>query len=159
MYKFSLLTNTILSIVFIGLVTYGLLQKATPEAGTLFAICYIIIVYASFLWFNYICFKTKQLNESHELLPATKTGKALSVVVIVLAIVNIVFAALATLPFLAGETQADKNQLIGLFVFILLSIIAGVTAIINAKFYRKALKQNKLIVNSVINTIGESTAP
>ena len=158
MYKFSLLLNTLLSFAFISLVTYGLIQKSAPDASTLSAICYIIVVYASFLWFNYICFKSKHLNESQELLPAAKTGKALSVVVIVLAIINIVFALLATLPFLAVETQAKKLELIGLLVFIFLSIVAGVTAIINARFYRKAIKQNKLIVNSVINTIGENAS-
>lgn len=158
MYKFSLLANTVLSIAFIGLVTYGLFQDASTESSTLFAICYTIIVYSSFMWFNYICLKNRQQNENLELSPAAKTGKIMSVIVIILAILNILFSLLATLPFLVGETKASQSQLIGLFIFIFFSITAGVTAIINARFYRKALKQNNFIVNSVINTIGENTA-
>ncbi len=158
MYKFSLLANTVLSIAFIGLVTYGLFQGTTPDPSTLFAICYTLLVYSSFLWFNYICLKTRHQNESLELLPFAKTGKILSVIVIILAILNILFSLLATLPFLIGETKAGQSQLIGLFIFIFFSLTAGVTAIINARLYRKALKQNNFIVNSVINTIGENTA-
>ena len=157
-YKLSLLLNTILSLIFIGLVAYHLIEDPELSTPAISAMCYILLIYPSFLWLNYICFKTKQALQNHAIvLPHVKTGKILSVIIIIFAITVIIFTLLTLIPLFTNQSKAAGAQVIGFAIFIIFSILSAVAAIINVMWYRKSVKQNKLIVNSVINTIGENT--
>lgn len=155
-YTVSVYLNLSLSALFIVLITGGFFTTDTIKAEDLGFFIYFVLVFGMFLWLCFSCLKLKKYNAGQISIKTfqRKMGK-------VVAITAIVFAATLLLVVAAGSmifrNEATKEQMLfwPLYAIMLfLMMVSAVTALLNAVFYFKALKKNRLIVNEYINSIG-----
>lgn len=155
-YTVSVYLNLSLSALFIVLITAGFFTTDKIKAEDWGFFIYFVLVFGMFLWLCFSCLKLKKYNAGQISIKTfqRKTGK-------VVAITAIVFAATLLLAVAAGSmifrNEATKEQM--LFwplhaIMLFLMMVSAATALLNAVFYFKALKKNRLIVNEYINSIG-----
>lgn len=155
-YTASVYLNISFSVLFIVLITIGVISENTISAEDWGFFIYFMLAFGIFLWLSFSCLKLKKYNAGQVSIKTfqRKTGKVVAVTVIVFA-VSLLLAVAAGFMIFRNEATKDQLLLWPLYVSILLlMMISAVTAILNAVFYFKALKKNTLIVNEYINSIG-----
>ncbi len=157
-YKVSLLINTILSILFIAVIIFGIFEIPSADSPTIIIAVLIILSYACFLLFNFICYSLSKANNENRL--ATNriiNYRKLIFLFTILAILITAFMCLAaTFSFITEHQQFSKKQQPFYIIFLLLLLISFISGILNTVFYRKAFKYNQSIVNAAINAIGNN---
>lgn len=155
-YTASVYLNISFSVLFIVLITIGVISENTISAEDWGFFIYFMLAFGIFLWLSFSCLKLKKYNTAQVSIKTfqRKMGKVIAVTVIVFA-VSLLLAVAAGFMIFRNEATKDQLLLWPLYVSILLlMMISAVTAILNAVFYFKALKKNTLIVNEYINSIG-----
>lgn len=155
-YTASLYLNSILSVLFILLMNFGLLSTENKSTEDWFFFSYFMLVFSIFLLLS---FRGMKLNKRNTELAGIrpfqrKAGKVIAIITIVFA-VSLIFVTAA--GFLILNNEATKEQLRYWWVYILtlsLLMVTAVTAVINAVLYFKALKKNTALVSDYINSIG-----
>lgn len=133
-----------------------------PEinGASIFILIFILGSCLVFLLFNYMCYRLLKANKENNIAPGwINNFRKLFLVLSIIALIAIAFMFIAaTTAFITDYNGFPKKQRPFFFIFLLLMIALVSSGIENIVYYFKALKQNKSIVNSVINTIGENTA-
>jgi hypothetical protein len=156
-YKISLIINITLSVLFTGISAYGFITDRGFSDQSFFIFTYLFIVYPSFIWFSLVCLRNERFNRDKvQLAPQQiKGGRIFAILVIIAAASVIFFSLLALAAFPFSSFRGSRWQAIILLFVMFLFIVSGVTAIINGAYYFKAVKTNSVIVNSLINNIGD----
>lgn len=160
-YKISLLLNTVLSTLFLALGVFALVKEKIFDNTSVLIIALIFIFTFTFLLFNYLCFAIHKSNRNNQ--PAGASLLLLSKWIFAVCCVMVGFIFFIVITTLITDYEIlfsrKKSDAIFFFIFFVLLSLTGISMIMNCISFFKALKQNKLIVNSVINTIGENAAP
>jgi hypothetical protein len=156
----SILISTILSLLFLILAFNSIITQNKNVAEDYIFLLFFIIVYSFILVQNFICWRTQKRNQQKSILKKRFVfwGKIISIIAFSFGLILILCAIPGSFSF---ESYATKNELRFKLLFILtitFVIISGLAAIINCFYYFKAVKQNKAIVNSFINTIGSNSS-
>lgn len=155
-YTASVYLSISFSVLFIVLITIGVISEDTLNIEDWGIFIYFILAFGLFLWLSFSCLKLKKYNAGQVSIKTfqRKTGKVVAVTVIVFA-VSLLLAVAAGFMVFRNEATKEQLRFWPLYVSILLlMMVSAVTAVLNAVFYFKALKKNTLIVNEYINSIG-----
>ncbi len=159
-YKISLGINTAISLLYILLLVVASFNVEKIEAGVVFIIVFIFGACVICLLFNYVCYRLLKSNKENITAPDwMKKFRIIFLVftIIALLVITVMFIA-AALSFFTDYDEFPKKQQPFYILFLLFMLALIVSGIENIVYYFKALKQNKAIVNSVINTIGEASS-
>lgn len=160
-YKISLAVSTGISLLFILLITLSSIYIEQANEPVIFIFIFISGPCMFFLFFNYLCHRLLKANKEN----STTAGWILNyrkviLVFMIIALVIIAFMFIASaFTFITNYREFPSRQRPFFTIFLLFTLVLTVSGIKNSIYFFKALKQNKLIVNSVINTIGDNTAP
>lgn len=160
-YKISLLLNTVLSTLFLALGVFALVKEKIFDNTSVLIIALIFLFTFTFLLFNYLCFEIHKANRNNQ--PAGASLLVLSKLLFAVCCLMVGFIFFIVITTLITDYEilfsSKRSDAVFFFIFFVLLSLTGISMIMNCIAFFKALKQNKLIVNSVINTIGENTAP
>ncbi|MFN8253284.1 MAG: hypothetical protein U0V75_15560 [Ferruginibacter sp.] len=158
-YRISLVVNSILSFAFLaaGIVAVFTAPDFPPEA--IFFLSFFFVTYTCFLLFNFICFRLIKANKDNQ--PAAawlrKYGRPLFIFCCVLIAAIFLLTAAGIVSTLDDRQQVNNRSLTAVSLMILfLFALSGLSMIFNGIAFYKSLRQNKTVVNTVINTIGDS---
>ncbi|MEI8059718.1 MAG: hypothetical protein WCG67_06125 [Ferruginibacter sp.] len=157
-YRISLFVNTTIGSLFIILALIGIATDKKIALNEIVGITLILSLYSIFLWFNFICIKVNRSNKENTLISFAlkRTGDVLFVFNLIAAVIITICVVAATATFLTvGNPNAQTTMWLFYLGFIVVFFLSGVTAIINALFFKKEMKINKLLVNDFINDIGQ----
>lgn len=156
MYRISLYTNSVLSVLFILLAIISTLNIKAIEPATLFVLLFIFFAFGIFLLFDLLCFRILALNR--EKLPCTGRVKNYSKIIFVLAVLallSMLIIAIAAAYALFTDTDEFPIQQRPFFIlFLFLLLLSAVTFVFNAVAYFRSIKENKDIMSACINEIG-----
>lgn len=158
-YRITLLVNAILSFAFLALGIVALFTATGFPAEAIFILSFIFGTYTCFLLFNFICFRLLKANKDNQ--PAAawlkKYGRPLFIFCCVL-VAAIFLLSAAGIVSSTDDARKINNRSVTIIQFIMVALFAltGLLMIFNGIAFYKALRQNKMVVNSVINTIGDS---
>ncbi len=159
-FTISILISAALCALFLVLAFNAILSQNKNTGQDFIFLLFFVFVYGFILLQSFVCWRIKKSNQQNTV-PASRSiilGKIISITAFLFGLILILCAIAGSFSF---ENYASKNQLRFKPLFILtiaFVTLSGLVAIFNCIFYFKAVKQNKLIVNSVINTIGENTS-
>lgn len=159
-YKISLAVNTVVSLIFILVVALALLNTGQEDAVAIVMVTLISFSCIICLLFNYACYSLLKINKENKAVPEwiiSYKKTILVLTIIALVIISFVFVA-AAVTFFSNYTVFPSRQRPFYIVYLFFIFTLVVSGIENIICFLKSLKQNKLIVNSVINTIGENAA-
>ena len=117
-----------------------------------------IFIFSIFLLQALLSRQLLKKNQQHNSLKRSNVvfAKTISIVAFLLAVILIVAVVAGVVSFEMYATKQQLRNKAGFILTVFIVIISGLAAIINCIYYFKTIKQNKLIVNSVINNIGIS---
>ena len=156
----STIINGVLSILFLVLAVYAVVSQKNLSPEEVVFLVILLFSYSVFLVQSFLCWQLVKRNQQLTTIKRSiiVLAKIISIIAFLLGVILIIAAVGSVIDF---EMYATKQQLPNSAGFILSAIIvsiSGITAIINCICYFKIIKQNKLIVNSVINTIGDGSS-
>lgn len=158
-YRACLLTNVIISLLFLllGLVALFTAPSVTPES--ILALFFIFGSFGLLLLFDFICYRLLKANKEKQQAPdwLRKYGRPLFVIccILVVAIIFFTFTALISSLQYSRRTQIQAVTFFMILYFALF-LLSAITFIFNGIIFYRALRQNKTVVNTVIEAIGES---
>jgi len=157
-YKVSLVVNVALSIIFIIVIVLGIIGTRVFTPATIIIITVFIAAYSCLLVFNLLQYQVLKANHQKQVMPdwCSRYGKTVFIFSIIAVIATAFMLLAATVAFLAEMDRFPKRQWPFYIIFLILLCISVITTIVNAVHYRRAVKANKSIINSLINNIGEN---
>lgn len=155
-YSFSFVTNIILSVLFILVDFYAIFQDSRLSDKPIGFFIYFLCVYIFFLLLDFLCFKLKKSNTLLIVFNniQRKWGTAVTIITIILA-VSLVIVTCAAFTIFGNFASLQQMRFQPVYIcFLSIILVSAITTLFNAWYYFKAIKQNKIIVNMVINDIG-----
>lgn len=155
-----IIINITLSILFLALNFFALFAEERNDKIPFTFFSYFLLVFVCFICAAIYLFQLQKVNKQQLVFNRAqiKFGNALAVVSIILAATLVFFILLGAVLFKKIANQPQISYWYIYAVFLLLLLMAALTAIFNAVNYFSLKKLNKSIVNAVINTIGEGSS-
>jgi len=157
-YKVSLVVNAVLSIIFIIVIVLGIIGTRVFAPATIIIITVFLAAYCCFLLFNLLQYQVLKANHQKQVMPdwCSRYGKTVFIFSILAVIAAAFMLLAATVAFLVEMDKFPKRQWPFYIIFLVLLCLSIITAVVNAVHYRRAIKVNRSIINSLINNIGEN---
>ena len=156
-YKPCRIINVVLSLLFIMVSIYALFTLDDFSVEGITVSLLLLFFNGIFLCFDFISHKIFLNNNQQKILSKNLIliGKIFFVINLLCALGVFLCATAAISSFFDTSSKEMQRQKLFYIFFLSLFLLSGITAVVNLIFFRKAIKLNKLIVNEVINHIGQ----
>ncbi len=153
-----IIINISLSVLFLVLDFYALFAEERNDKIPFVFFSYFLLMFVCFICTAIYLFKLQKTNKQQ--LAFTKVqimwGNTLAVMNIILAASLVFFILVGAAVFKNFATQPQISYWYIYAAFLLLLLIAALTAIFNAVNYFLLKKENRKIVNTLVNNIGNT---